>query len=252
MPPKISKETPALDSESELQGLESSPDTASLAQPGGGGTGGARPELPGLPADDPTRAVIDYCDWNAVPRPANTPLLPGPFSLHLDPLQSALITAAAPIHAQREAEVLGQACSYLFDAVVHASETDRPLHAHLNVILQLLRARRSELYLRPQHPGHDHILQAVERRRRGIAPGIDLEEGIADLMTKWNETYITSNIKQAAQNAVRKTPAKDRGKGRKDKEGSSSNNNNNGQGSNNSGGGGRGRPGAGARDSTLT
>lgn len=156
-------------------------------------------------------SAVPYYEDNPFPRPFNAPLLPALYSLRFDPSYVELERQDAVIAALREAEVGICAQSYLYDLEqLLRAESVGYLADYVHAVGDLLNGRLSELYVRAAHAANEPLLEAVERQRRGVAPGVSLNTSCADILRRVNDVAISQAIARGGRGGAA-APASFRG-----------------------------------------
>ena len=156
----------------------------------------------------PRLLAVHHSTQNPVQRPPGAPPICGPFALHLDPCHAAVVRGPSYVN-QLESEVLSWSLSYLYDLDQFLADAEHyppdlpdllhTVRAHLSGVFRCLNTRESELYIRSTQPQNAALLNAIERKRRGVAPGVSLDEGVADILRDQQEVYIRQAVKTSAQ-----------------------------------------------------
>ena len=151
---------------------------------------------------------------NPVQRPFNAPSTCGPFNLATDARFSAISASGVSTAHVVEAELLSWQLSYLFDLFGFCksacAEFDGQAAAALATVGDHLRAvfdrgdeRLSELYVRCTKPNNTRLLEAIDRRRRGTAPGIQLAPAVASVLQQVEQLELSAAISEAGRTAGR-------------------------------------------------
>lgn len=139
--------------------------------------------------------IAHFIDENPYPRPAAAPTQPGFYSLQDERLVRSLPPGRANFF---EAETLAIGLSYLYDARVHCRNCGLDVIAdYLDGIYNIFDTRRSEIAVRMLQPGNESLLEAVSIRRRGLAPGMNLDPATAALFQDYTDRRVTAGISRA-------------------------------------------------------
>jgi len=191
----------------------------------------------GLGTPSPTAAVGYSFDPSWVTHRADNPVPRGPvagefcsaFNLEQDP-RFQVISKGGSGANRVEAELLSWVLSYSFDIlgfITEAKQQGNPevlaqalgtVHAQYSAVHDQLEQRIGELWARATYPNNPPLLEAIDRKRRGVGAGITLHSNITSVIEDLSRVQMQVAVKAAAQAVVSKRtdPPRNPGGGRGD------------------------------------